>query len=86
VIDISPSLRQFFSGKLVIENGKGSKPTAAFQRAGLQAQALGKLVVTGANALVALLTETESPAVRLLRECGMSPQDAAKLVSHSAAK
>ena len=67
--------------RLVIDNGKVSKPTAAFQRvvqrAGLQAKGLGNLVLTGANTLVAIFAETESPAVRLLGEWGMSNQDAA---------
>jgi hypothetical protein len=76
--------------RLVIDNGKDSKPTAAFQRvvqrAGLQAKGLGNLVVTGANILVAIFAETESLAVRLLGERGMSRQDAENFASHGADK
>jgi ATP-dependent Lon protease len=61
---------------IVIENGGDAKPTPAFQRvaqrAELHAQRLGRLAVTGANALVGIFPETRSPAARLLAEQGMS--------------
>jgi ATP-dependent Lon protease len=59
---------------LVVENGGDAKLTAAFQRvaqrAALDAQELGRAVVTGANALLAIFPETRSPAARLLSEQG----------------
>jgi ATP-dependent Lon protease len=59
---------------LVVENGGDAKLTAAFQRvaqrAALDAQELGRTMVTGANALLAIFPETRSPAARLLSEQG----------------
>jgi hypothetical protein len=71
--------------RLVIGNGKDAKPTVAFQRviqrAGLHAQELGRPTVTGANALVAIFAERESPAAWLLGEQDMSRQDAANVIA-----
>ena len=71
---------------LVIDASRDAKPTAAFQRviqrAGLQAQGLGRSMMTGANTLVAIFAESASPAARLLGKQGMSPQDAAYFVAH----
>jgi ATP-dependent Clp protease ATP-binding subunit ClpA len=68
-------------GGLVIDNGGDSTPTAAFQRvvqrAVNYAQVLGHPMVTGANTLVAIFPETQSPAARLLGEHGVPPPDAA---------
>jgi len=70
----------------VIENGRDAKPTAAFrrviQRATLHAQQLGRPVVTGANALLAIFPETRSPAARFLGEQGMSRERAADFIAH----
>jgi hypothetical protein len=72
-------------GRLVIDDGGDSKPTAAFQRvvqrAVLEAQRLGRPMLTGANTLVAIFPETRSPAARLLGEQGMSRQDAANFIA-----
>ncbi len=69
----------------VIENGGDAKPTAAFQRvaqrAELHAQELGQLAITGANILVSIFPETQSPAARLLREQGMSRERAADFIA-----
>jgi ATP-dependent Lon protease len=69
--------------RLVVDKGGDAKPTAAFQRvterAARHALELGRPVVTGANALLALLSETESPASRLLGEQGVSRERAATL-------
>jgi ATP-dependent Clp protease ATP-binding subunit ClpA len=69
--------------RLVVDKGGDAKPTAAFrrvtQRATRHALELGRPVATGANALLALLSETESPAARLLGEQGISRERAASL-------
>jgi hypothetical protein len=71
--------------KLVIDDGGESKPTAAFQRvvqrAVLEAKGRGRPMLTGANTLVAMFPETQSPAARLLDEQGMSHQDAANFIA-----
>ena len=71
--------------KLVTDSGTAAKPTVAFrrviQRAGLHAQDLGRPTVSGANALVAIFAERESPAAWLLGEQDMWPQDAADFIA-----
>jgi ATP-dependent Lon protease len=66
---------------LVVEKGGDAMPTVAFervaQRAALHAQELGWPAVTGANTLLALFSETRSPAARLLGEQGVSRECAA---------
>jgi hypothetical protein len=56
--------------RLVVDNGANSKPTAGFQRvvqrAELRGKELGRSMVTGANILEAITSETQSPAARLL--------------------
>jgi hypothetical protein len=73
--------------QLVVEDGRDSNPTAGFQRvlkrAMLEAQELGRPWVTGANTLVAIFPETESPAARLLGEQGMSRQNATNFIARS---
>jgi ATP-dependent Lon protease len=76
---------------LVIENGGDAKPTAAFQRvaqrAALDAQELGRPIVTGANTLLAIFPETRSPAARLLGEQGgVTRGRAADFVAHHVGK
>jgi len=72
--------------RLVIDNGADSKPTAAFQRvvqrAELQGKDLGRSMVTGANILEAITSETQSPAARLLGEQGMTRQHLLSIVTH----
>lgn len=74
------------SNRLVVDNREDAKPTPAFhrvvQRAALQARALSRPVVTGANALVAIFAETASPAARILSECGLSRENATNLVAN----
>jgi ATP-dependent Lon protease len=69
--------------RLVVDKGGDARPTAAFQRvtqrAALLAQELDRPVVTGANALLALFSETQSPAARLLGEQGISRERVATL-------
>lgn len=76
--------------RLVVDNGGDPKPTAAFhrvvQRAVLHAQGLGRPMVTGANALLGLFSETASPAYRLLDEQGMIRRDVANVVAQNAGK
>jgi hypothetical protein len=74
---------------LVTDDDRDSRPTAAFQRvvqrAALHAQGLGR-DTTGADLLVALFAETESPAVWLLGEQEMTQQDAANFILHRIVK
>ena len=74
---------------LVTDDGRASRPTAAFQRvvqrAMLDAQGLGR-DTTGADLLVAIFAETESPAVWLLGEQDMTYQDAANFILHAIVK
>jgi hypothetical protein len=76
--------------ELVKPNGDDARPTAAFQRVMARAvthtQWVGREEITGANALVAMLAEKESLAVRLLGEQGMTRQDAVNFVVHGIVK
>lgn len=75
--------------RLVIDGGN-ARPTAAFQRvvqrAGRQVQELGRPMVTGANALVAIFAETESPAAKLLGEQGMTFPNVTNFIVDSTGK
>jgi len=70
---------------LRVEPGADTRPSPAFRRVGqraqLNAQALGRAEVTGANVLVGLFPETRSPAVRLLDKQGVSAAQAAGIVA-----
>jgi ATP-dependent Lon protease len=70
---------------LRVEPGADARPSPAFRRVGqraeLNAQALGRAEVTGANVLVGLFPETRSPAVRLLDKQGISAARAADVVA-----
>jgi ATP-dependent Clp protease ATP-binding subunit ClpA len=72
--------------RLVIDSGGDPKPTAGFQRvvqrAELRGQELGRPMVTGANTLEAIFSETQSPAARLLGEQGMTRQDLSNIIAH----
>lgn len=58
--------------RLAKSDGDDARPTSAFQRvvqrAVMHLQWSGREEITGANVLVAMFAETESPAVRLLGE------------------
>jgi len=75
---------------LVIDDGGESKPTAAFQRvvprAVLQAQRLGRPTVSGAEVLVAIFAERQSPGVMLMLEQAMTAYDAVNFVVHGIVK
>jgi len=75
---------------LVIDDGGEAKPTAAFQRvvprAVLQAQRLCRPTVSGAELLVAIFAERQSPGVLLLLEQAMTSYDAVNFVVHGIAK
>jgi hypothetical protein len=62
--------------KRLVINGADPKPTAGFQRVVQRAEVRGKelsrSMVTGANILEAITSETQSPAARLLGEQGMT--------------
>ena len=66
-------------GELAKPDGGDPRPTAAFQRviqrAVIPMQSSGREEVTGANVLLAMFAETESPAVWLLGEQNMTRQD-----------
>jgi ATP-dependent Clp protease adapter protein ClpS len=75
---------------LVSDGQEDSKPTAAFQRviqrAVVHVQTSGRDDVTGANVLVAVFAEHESPAAHFLQEQGMTRYDATRYISHKVAK
>jgi hypothetical protein len=76
--------------KLVIDDGSEPRPTAGFQRvvqrAVLYAQGRGLPALTGAEVLVGLFSERESPAARLLGEQHMTRLDAVNFIVHGIAK
>jgi len=67
-----------------VNDDRDPAPTPALQRvvqqAALHVQELGGEVVTGADLILAILEQTESPAVRLLAEQGVTRQHAADFV------
>jgi hypothetical protein len=75
---------------LVADGGSDAKPTAAFQRVAQRAvihiQVKGGPIVTGANLLVAIFAETQSPAVSFLAEQGMTRLDAVNFITHGIVK
>jgi Glyoxalase superfamily protein/Clp amino terminal domain, pathogenicity island component len=75
---------------LVIDDGGEPKHTAGFQRvvqrAAHYAEGTGRPNRTGAELLVAIFAETESPAARLLAEQDMARQDAINFIIHGIAK
>src|SRR5262245_49846690 len=75
---------------LAKSDGNDARPTAAFQRVAQRAvthiQWSGREEVTGANVLLSIFAETESPAVRLLGEQDMAHQDAMNFIVHSTGK
>jgi ribosomal protein S7 len=74
----------------VIDDGSEPKQSAGFQRvvqrAAHYAEGRGRPTRSGAELLVAIFAETESPAARLLGEQGMTRQDAINFVIHGIAK
>jgi ATP-dependent Clp protease ATP-binding subunit ClpA len=75
---------------MVIDDGAEPKQSAGFQRvvqrAAHYAEGRGRPARTGAELLVAIFAETESPAARLLGEQHMTRQDAVNFVIHGIAK
>jgi ATP-dependent Clp protease ATP-binding subunit ClpA len=71
---------------LVIDDGRDSSPTSAFQRviqrAVIHVQSSGDQEVTGADVLVAIFAERESHAAYFLEQQGMSGYDAVNYISH----
>jgi ATP-dependent Lon protease len=84
------AMRDFAMKDFVFERGADPRPTPAFervaQRAALHAQELGQPAVTGANTLLALFSETRSPAARLLGEQGVSRERTAGFIARSVGK
>src|SRR3569833_2232605 len=75
---------------LVTDGADDAKPTAGFQRviqrAVLHVQSSGREEVTGANVLVALVSERERYAVYFLQQQDMSRLDAVSFISHGDGK
>jgi hypothetical protein len=75
---------------LAVDGGGEPKPTAGFQRvlqrAAHYAEGRGLPNRTGAELLVAIFAESESPAARLLGEQDMTRQDALNFVMHGIVK
>ena len=75
---------------LAKSDGNDARPTSAFQRVVQRAvthiQWSGREEVTGANVLLAIFAETESPAVTLLGEQDMTRQDAVNFIVHGTGK
>ena len=71
---------------LVIDDGRDSSPTSAFQRviqrAVIHVQSSDGQEVTGADVLVAIFAERESHAAYFLEQQGMSHYDAVNYISH----
>jgi hypothetical protein len=87
------NLANYFDNKLTelaSSNGDDARPTSAFQRviqrAMTHVQWSAREEVTGANVLVAIFAETESPAVRLLGEQDMTRQDAVNFMSTASSR
>jgi Glyoxalase superfamily protein/Clp amino terminal domain, pathogenicity island component len=76
--------------KLVIDDGSAPRPTAGFQRAVqravINAHGRGVLRWTGAELLVGIFPERESPAARLLGQQGMTRDDAINFIIHGVVK
>jgi hypothetical protein len=75
--------------KRLVIDGADPKPTAGFQRvvqrAEVRGKELGRSMVTGANILEAITSETQSPAARLLGEQGMTRQHLLSIITHGTA-
>ncbi len=75
---------------LVVPGLQEPTPTIGFQRvikrAAIHVQSSGRDQVTGANVLVALMSERESPAYAMLEEQDMTRFDAVNFISHGVAK
>ena len=75
---------------MAINGGSEPKQSAGFQRvlqrAALYAEGRGRPARTGAELLVAIIAETESPAAQLLGQQDMTRQDAINFVIHGIAK
>ncbi len=87
------SLIEFLNENLtdiMLDDVQEPQPTASFQRAIQRAvihvQSAGREEVTGANVIVALLSERESHAVYFLHMQDMSRLDAVNYISHGIAK
>ena len=75
---------------LIVPGLQEPSPTIGFQRvikrAAIHVQSSGRDQVTGANVLVALMSERESPAYSMLEEQEMTRFDAVNYISHGVAK
>ena len=75
---------------MAINDGSEPKQSAGFQRvvqrAAHYAEGRGRPTRTGAELLIAIVAETESPAARLLGEQDMTRQDAINFIIHGTAE
>lgn len=87
--DVASFLEKELAG-LVNPSVSDPKPTAGFQRvlqrAAIHVQSAGREEVTGANVLISLFSERESPAVTILQNQDMTRFDAVNYVSHGITK
>ena len=72
------------------DDGQAPRPSAGFervvQRAVIHAQASSRAEITGANVLVAIFSERESQARRVLDDRGMTRYDAVNFIAHGIPK
>jgi hypothetical protein len=77
-------------GSIATQSGEGPVPTVAFhrviQRSVIHVRSSGRSEVTGANVLVAIFSERESHAARLLAAQGMNRYDAVNFIAHGVRK
>jgi Glyoxalase superfamily protein/Clp amino terminal domain, pathogenicity island component len=76
--------------ELAIDDGRGTRPTAGFQRvvqrAVIQTQGLGRHTVTGAELLANIFAERESHAAYFLQEQAMTRDDGMNFIVHGIGK
>ncbi|MDB5680161.1 Clp protease N-terminal domain-containing protein [Sphingomonas bacterium] len=87
---LKKALSEYLDKEPKLEAGSEPGPSYGFQRviqrAVMHVGFSGRQSVTAANALVALFSEQESQAVRLLNEQAMTRSDAVNFIAHGAVK
>ena len=75
---------------LIVNRQEDARPTPQFQlvlqRSAIHVQSSGRKELTGANVLVAMFSQRESPAVLMLEEQDMTRLDAVNHIAHGFAK
>lgn len=70
----------------VAEGDAKAHPTIEFSRTAIHVQSVGQPEIKGSNVLVALFSEKETDAVRLLARQGMTRLDAVNFMAHGIRK